>query len=203
MRTFILCVFLAMAGFVSAQNAFTPQTNSSQTSVFYISVPASIDSTSTLVQIADYKHVPIKKLIEFLGLPMTTPYGVTPKQVDRTLEQALAAVDKIHGARLSFGGLLTALGMSVVFLALAFMAFVLGQLRRLNRERPKPTSAEPRKAIRQDDAAVAAMTALYLHVQEVREHNRMLLTWRRAPVSMWKASLLVEMPNRQYYEKRG
>lgn len=189
----------------NAMNAMNAMNSQNMQSIQYVQTgPVTIDSTTTLIAIADAKHVPIKKLLETLHLPMTTSYGATPKDLHLTLGDVLAAVERIHATRLDFGGNLTLLGMSVTFTALALVAVILLQLPRLSRKPKKqPTPAKMPPKVHGDDAAVAALLALHIHIQETQERNKLLLTWRRAPISMWKAATIVEMPNRDYYEKRG
>jgi Na+-transporting methylmalonyl-CoA/oxaloacetate decarboxylase gamma subunit len=163
------------------------------------------DSLANIGQLAANHHVPVKKLIQELNLPMGTAYTTMPKDVHLSHEQVQAAIQNFQDHRMNFGGILTLLGMSVVFAALAITATILSQFHRFNRENKpvKPVQKEVVKPMRGDDAYVAAMVALYMHNQEIRERNKLLLTWRRAPVSMWKASAIVEMPNREYYERGG
>jgi len=97
--------------------------------------------------------------------------------------------------------------MGVVFLSLMLIAFIINQLRHLATQgRPhgaakttvetavgKGTAPEPDVST---NAIIAVITALHLHVQEVEEKHRLMLTWRRAQKPAWRTAGI--MPNREF-----
>ena len=101
-------------------------------------------------------------------------------------------------------------GMSIVFVSLMLTGLIISQLKNLgNKPKKKVNKASVKTSAGtvtgpvdhlSSNAVVAAITAIYLHEMDVEEQNKMLLTWKRAPLSMWKASSI--MPNNEYYQAK-
>jgi Na+-transporting methylmalonyl-CoA/oxaloacetate decarboxylase gamma subunit len=106
---------------------------------------------------------------------------------------------------------ITLVGMIIVFASLILIGFIINQLSHLQKEKKSSKKRKKRKnkpnfsvSTQQDepssDAIIAAITTVYLHELEVEEQNNLLLTWRRANVSMWKAVNKVNVPNRNFFK---
>jgi len=94
-------------------------------------------------------------------------------------------------------------GMLVVFISLILIGFIINQLRHLNPQsrtrkeaEPNGKAAEPEPDV-STNAIIAVITALHMHVREAEEQRKLMLTWCRAPMSMWRAGK-VAMPNREF-----
>jgi hypothetical protein len=48
----------------------------------------------------------------------------------------------------------------------------------------------------------AAITALHLYKQGIEERRRLLLTFKRTPTNQWRASAILNMPNRTILRQR-
>ncbi len=153
----------------------------------------------SLTQLKDKTGIPVKKLIEYLNLDKQYPRNKPIPQLDK------ADIDKIknrfenekHTMILS----ITLSGMGVVFISLIIVAFLIAQFRHINKIQEK---IGPEKKCRNltNDTLIAAMFTIYLHELEVEEQNKMILTWKRTPVSMWRAVSKVETPNSAFYKEK-
>lgn len=167
------------------------------------------DDSYSLESICLLKNIPFKKMSEYLNLD---PQDVNNRS--RTLRdlgvEALDIEDmekRFKDERIDFSSTLTVLGMSVVFVSLILTSLLISQLVHLNRKNEKKESkpthiSSPVGTITtkypenlSSDAVVAVIAAIHKHKQETDEENRIMLTWRRANISMWHASGKVEMPN--------
>jgi len=176
----------------------------------------------TLYDCAKFNKVPIKKLLEYLNLPIQDKTNYTKTLIDLKIKPSLI-IEKVKffdTKKMELGAILTILGMLVVFAALAITALVLTQMIHLNKmgkssghghSQPVTTASVQTpvgkiKAPRPEDlssaAIVAVITAIHLRTQELEEENKLMLTWKRANVSMWQASGKVQFPNSKFQQNK-
>ncbi len=171
-----------------------------------------ITKKSTIMSISKGFDIPIKKLRGKLNLKR--------EDSDKTLEELNIPVKKVNGIISTFKSNLMEfswgvvfIGMLVVFLSLLLIGFIIGQLQHienLSRKKEKKYSANtlsvntsvgkvtaPSDQI-SANAIVAAVTALHLHVLEIEETNKLLLTWKRTSLNLWRYYYKFKMPNREF-----
>ncbi len=100
--------------------------------------------------------------------------------------------------------------MAIVFISLVITAIIISLLQHLTIEnKPKKPSKKKKKNDYKrsfetmqvnSNAIVAAITTVYLHELEVEQQNNMMLTWKRAPLSLWKVSRI--LPNQEFYKTK-
>lgn len=162
---------------------------------------------STLAEIANRASLPIKKVRQELGIP-TLDRGRDAYSL-QALGVSVARMDSLIAGfdrhRIPYGVSITGVGMLIVFLALLITSIVIGQLIHLNR---KPRKQAEKLVINHSGKLVsaskdinhntiaAAITALFLYKQQIEERRRLLLTFTRTPTNQWRASGVLEMPNR-------
>lgn len=168
---------------------------------------------STLTEISAVNSVPIKKLRTLLGLPSLS------KSRDGSSLQALgldiASVDSLiaefkHDV-LPYGLSVTLVGMLVVFIALFITSIIISQLIHLNK---KPKTEDKRLVIDSrgklivapdhlsNNLIAAAITALHIYKTSIEERRRLALTFKRTPTNQWRASGVIDMPNRELFRSR-
>ncbi|MCD4827815.1 MAG: OadG family protein [Candidatus Cloacimonetes bacterium] len=161
-------------------------------------------TNESLITIARDRGIPVKKLMVFLPGEDTDP-NMTLGKLGLGKSDVDAAQTEFNAQKLTFIFGIIIIGMLVVFTSLMLTGFIISQLRRLNpQSRKKPTASAPTAAQRQEpepdvstNAIIAVITALHLHVREAEEQHKLMLTWRRTSLSMWRAGKLT-MPNREY-----
>jgi len=174
------------------------------------------DHNYTVHEISKKLNIPIKKLLEYLKLNVQdkSNYDKTLLELHFTPED----IDKINKDFLEhkseFGAILTLLGMLVVFSALAITALVISQMVHFNPKK-KPVVSAPASVqtpigtvntSKSEDmssaAIIAVITAIHMRMQELEEESKLMLTWKRANVSMWQATGKVQFPNSQFNQFR-
>ncbi|HPM02417.1 MAG TPA: OadG family protein [Candidatus Cloacimonadota bacterium] len=175
-----------------------------------------------LFDCARLNKIPIKKLLEYLNLPIQDKSNYTKTLFDLKIKPSLIIekVDYFATKKMELGAILTILGMLVVFSALAITAIVLTQMIHLGKfgkpsghghsKTVSPASVQTPvgkiKAPRPEDlssaAIVAVITAIHLRTQELEEENKLMLTWKRANISMWQASGKVQFPNSKFQQNK-
>ncbi len=162
----------------------------------------------TFREISESTDLPIKKLINILGLEIKddeeTPaqYGITKLQLDK-------AVTNYNKSRYNYYWGIVIIGMIIVFLSLALVGLIIKQLKWMSwiekfSLKRKTVSTSLGKLISETTSPrandiIAVITAIYLHELETREQNKLLLTWKRASLSFWKATNNIDMPNRVFF----
>ncbi|MDD3536379.1 MAG: OadG family protein [Candidatus Cloacimonetes bacterium] len=169
---------------------------------------------STLVEISESLVFPIKRLKRELDLdPLDKKYN------NRSIQSLNVSVDRIQQIEnefqensLKYGASLTLVGMLVVFFALLITSLIISQLVHLNRT--KAPKATPTIKIAPDGKVksapktlsqgviVAAIAALHIHQEEIEAKRRMVLTFRRTPANQWRASSMLNMPNKDLSPRR-
>lgn len=168
---------------------------------------------STLAEIANRASLPIKKVRQELGIP-TLDRGRDAYSL-QALGVSVARMDSLIAGfdrhRIPYGVSITGVGMLIVFLALLITSIVIGQLIHLNR---KPRKQAEKLVINHSGKLVsaskdinhntiaAAITALFLYKQQIEERRRLLLTFTRTPTNQWRASGVLDMPNRVILRNR-
>lgn len=166
----------------------------------------------TLFDVCDKLDIPKKKLLEYmeLGIQDQSNYtkrlhelGKTPADIIKINEQFLEDIPE-------FGAILTILGMLVVFAALFVTSIIISQLAHFNiKKKTVPivqssiqtpigeiTTTKPQEV--SSASYIAVITAIHKRRQELEEEAKVLLTWKRAAVSMWQASGKTQFPNAQF-----
>lgn len=169
---------------------------------------------STLVEISESLVFPIKRLKRELDLdPLDKKYN------NRSIQSLNVSVDRIQQIEnefqenyLKYGASLTLVGMLVVFFALLITSLIISQFVHLNRT--KSPKATPTIKIAPDGKVksapktlsqgviVAAIAALHIHQEEIEAKRRMVITFRRTPANQWRASSMLNMPNKDLSPRR-
>lgn len=161
-------------------------------------------------EISERESVPIKKLRELVGLKSLDKskdhtslqvLGIEPAHLD-------SLITEFHEQSIPYGLSLTLVGMSITFTALFITSFVVSRLQIVNRK-PKDeveeapvetdTKIQPvaKKKIQDRNEVAAAIMALYIYETGIKERRKMMLTFKRTPTNQWRASQVLEMPNRE------
>ncbi len=138
-------------------------------------------------QISAVSHIPMRKIIEYLDLPTDTDINKPVIDLNRDQAELQKAVTLYHKNQKNYYWGIVVIGMSTVFASLIIVALLIGQLRHLGKKKDSSTTELS------DEIVAAIVTTLFLHEMDVEESNRLLLTWKRAPLSMWKASNYIPM----------
>jgi len=178
----------------------------------------------TLFHAAAKHELPIKKMTEYLNqagakIDLSLDRGKTLEELNITENMILKAKEKFAKNRLNFGLGITLVGMVVVFASLILIGFIISQLVHITKheERKKNKIALAKNKVSTSigsvstiesgvsmNSIVAVVTAIHMHRLEAEESQKMLLTWQRTPVSMWRSSVKTMMPNKEYnYTKRS
>ena len=168
---------------------------------------------SSFVEISDRLNIPIKKLREMAGLKSLD------KSKDNTSLQALEIdpatvnemIEKFRKESLPYSLSLTLVGMLIVFGALLFTSIIISQLSVVN----KKTKMEERALvidrsgkliknpiIQDHNAVAAAIIALHIYETGIKEKRKLMLTFKRTPTNQWRASQVLEMPNKEIFRAR-
>ncbi|HOH46443.1 MAG TPA: OadG family protein [Candidatus Cloacimonadota bacterium] len=171
---------------------------------------------NTLAEVSNHLHIPIKKLKSMLGEPFDP---LSSKDDHRSLQSLMLDPERIlqvkgdfRGNLLSYGWVLTLIGMLVVFSALLITSIVISQLIHLNahkkKEIPVIKVSSSGKVIKSSpnasqDIIVAAITALFIYENTIKERRRIQLTFNRTKTNQWRSSSMLQMPNREFFQKRS
>lgn len=167
---------------------------------------------STITEVSLSLGIPSSKLVEHLGLDPDT---------DRTMTLSDLQIDpdEVERARIGFkkeswrfSGNIVIVGMLVIFLSLSVTGLFVALLSKVvsvsensGSKGKKVNKASPIDVKSRDtsyNAIVAAITALHLHLQDAEEFGKMTLSWEREPVSVWKTTGKLDMPNRVYRKEK-
>ena len=162
----------------------------------------SFAKSETVGELVKKTNIPSKKIKEYLNLDRNFPNNKELVSARITEEQIKKMPQQFKKDKINLIISITLSGMGVVFISLIIVAFIIAQLKHIGIIRKKIL---PRKQCRDltSDGLVAAMLTIFLHEQEAEEANKVILTWKRAPVDMWKAVSKVETPNQDYYRRRN
>lgn len=143
--------------------------------------------------------IPVRKLIEYLELPQDTNIDKTLQELNCSSEEVTKAVNRFHDNRHRYHIGIVVVGMGTVFASLILVALLIGQLRHLDKKKIKSNPQIPvyskagLNTSEEDDIVAAIVSTIYLYELEIEENNRLMLTWKRTPLSMWKASRFIPM----------
>jgi len=195
MKKYFIILFVIFSVVIFAENSteknenFSPQTS--------------------LIQLSAQTGIPVKKLKNIMNLKSETDNSATLQDLkidENTVEKTIAEFSK---QKHSYYSGIVVIGMLIVFVSLITIGFVIKQLQHLHlwekwKKKRQFTSKREITAETEmgGDAIVAAITAIYFHEREVEQQNRLLLTWKRTPVNMWKAISRAEKPNELYFNKK-
>ncbi len=168
-------------------------------------------SEKTLFGLSQETKIPIKKLKTLLEIDAAKPPETKLYELEISSTQVQRAIIKYNSTkRVYFWGIVLA-GMIIVFTSLALVGFIINQLKnlhfldKLSKKRfvniPHAKISADKPNLSRNDI-VAVITAIYLHELEAEEQSRLLLTWKRTPISMWKAATKFNMPNRLFFGKK-
>lgn len=172
---------------------------------------------STFAEISERECMPIKIMREKLGLnsqdnshdhSSLQAMGVRPAAMD-------SLITEFNDNSIPYGLSLTLVGMTVTFAALFVTSIVVNQLQIVNKK-PKAKAkteevatategkAKPVPAPKMHDrnAVAAAIMALHIYETGIKEKKKLMLTFKRTPTNQWRASQVLEMPNRQLFRSR-
>lgn len=158
-----------------------------------------LNDSMTIIQISEASKIPVRKIIEYLDLDVDTNTRTPIRDFDRSSSDIQKAVVKYSENKKEYYLGIVIVGMGTVFASLLLVALIIAQLRHLDKKKtPKPRAlAKPDdiglETTDEDEIATAITTTIYLHELEVEENNKLLLTWKRAPLSMWRAANYIPM----------
>ena len=174
------------------------------------------DSTS-LVEVCNILQIPYKKIAFYIGIdPQDEALRLTSiREFDKETLDLIELHHRFNDEMLEFSSSLVILAIVVTFLALLLMGFAISKLafasKKSEKKIPAVVETPIGKVILEDndtlnsDVIVAVVAAIERYRTEKTKDHRIILTWRRANVSMWQASSKVYMPNQNYIlnKKRG
>lgn len=174
-----------------------------------------IDKNTTIADLSVATEIPIKKLANIMKMDLNQHDLLSELGISQ--EDTIAAVKEYEKVKVDFFWNIVLIGMVIVFASLIVTGFLIGLLKHINiieelKEKKALDKANSGKTkIKKitttngnlsNDSIVAVITAIYLHELEVDEKNKMNLTWKRTPLSMWRASNAVNLPNRNFHKVR-
>ena len=168
------------------------------------------DENTSLVEVCNILEIPYKKVALYLNINPQDEFLRTQSisYFEKTPLDMLIFEQRFRREMLDFSSALVILAMTVTFVALLLMAFAMSRLAIVGRKpiQKAPTAIETpvgkvvleNNDILNGDVVVAVVAAIERYKAEKSKDHRIMLTWRRANVSMWQASSKVYMPNRNY-----
>ena len=169
----------------------------------------------SLQQLSVQSGIPVKKLKNLLNLNSQIDNNIPLENLNIDKTTITETISEFAEQKHSYYSGIVLIGMLIVFVSLITIGFVINQLRhlhlfekikeeKLKKKKPKFSDEENSSDMEvSSDAIIAAITAVYLHELEVEEQHKFLLTWKRTPVSMWKAISRAEKPNELYFNKKN
>ncbi len=180
-----------------------------------------VSENQTLVELCDQLNVPVKKIKSLLE-PELEAYNTAHNQNianykrewdDKSLQDLKVTPERFKevyqqflNERYQFGGNITIVGISVVFVSLLVISILIGFFKHLGKER-KPKTATVSTPVGNVTASaeaissnsiVAVIIALHKYRSEIDERRKILLTFQRTPITLWGAHNKTDMPNYNY-----
>jgi len=165
----------------------------------FLQADAELNSNMTISQICKETKIPVRKMIEYLDLDIDTNTHTPIRDFNRSNSDIQKAIKMYSEGKKGYYLGIVIVGMGTVFASLILVALIIAQLRHLDRKKAHKPQAVSKYStsglgtIEEDNIIAAIVTTIYLHELEVEENNKLLLTWKRAPLSMWKASNYIPM----------
>ncbi|PID28964.1 MAG: hypothetical protein CSB55_02535 [Candidatus Cloacimonadota bacterium] len=184
------------------------------------------DKNDNIVKAAAKYEFPVKKMVEYLDnyhIRIDLKKGDGEKSLkDFNIDEKilLQAKKDFEKYKVRFGLGITLVGMLVVFISLMLIGIIISQMEHITkyeeRKRKKKEEIAAKKVFHTScgkistsetevsmNSIAAVITALHIHRLEAEESHKLHLTWKRTPVSVWRASFKTMMPNKEYnYTKR-
>jgi Na+-transporting methylmalonyl-CoA/oxaloacetate decarboxylase gamma subunit len=168
---------------------------------------------STVAEIASRESIPVKKLRQLLNIPTLDRGrdGFSLQALAVPIADVDSMISRFKEEELPYGFSLMGAGMLIVFSALLITSIVISQLIHLNRNSrkkdPKLIITHAGKLVSagkeiSNNTIAAAITALFLYKQGIEDRRRLLLTFHRTPTNQWRASGVLDMPNRVILRNR-
>lgn len=167
---------------------------------------------STMAEVAALYSIPIKSMRSLLGFnPLDeSKDNFSLQALEISPADIVTMTTQFDTKIVPYGWSVTGAGMLIVFAALLIVSLIISQLKRVN---IKPKKEEVHMVLNQkgklvtrhniDPNAVAAVIAvLHLYQTGIREHRKQLLTIKRTPTNQWRASQVMNMPNREHLRSR-
>lgn len=164
----------------------------------------------SLLDFSAQMDIPLKKMNSYFLFESDIDRSLSFEELDISLSKIKEIVNIYNDEKNSYLWSIVLTGMSIVFISLSVIALIISMFKHIHLiEKLKYKKIVKRKTqIKQITATkgittqgtIAAVTAaIFLHEQSIEEDFKLLLNWRRAKVSNWKASCT--MPNTEYYHK--
>jgi Na+-transporting methylmalonyl-CoA/oxaloacetate decarboxylase gamma subunit len=162
-----------------------------------------------LKETALHLDIPVKQLKIYLELDPNTDPGLTLEELHISKRAVNKALQNYNNSKQSFYTSIIIIGMLIVFASLIIVGLIIDRmklLRHLEKKQRKPSAslanftAQGSNKPSQNDV-IAAITTIYLHELEAEEENKLLLTWKRASISLWNAAGKLNMPNRIFFKE--
>ncbi len=171
---------------------------------------------NTIAEVAARLNMPIKKLKAMLGRgldPLTkTMDNRSLQSLDISPEDVRKVDRDFRDNQVNYSLILTFIGMLTVFVALLITSIVISQLVHINSKKKKPVQeiriTQTGKVVKAPkdlnrDVIAAAVAALHIYEHTIKERRRLILTFDRNTTSQWRASSVLNMPNREFFRKRS
>lgn len=181
--------------------------------LFSESQPQADYTNLTLYEFSLKTGIPTQKIKSYLELKSNISTDLTFQQIGISNTKIHKIIPRYKKDKGSFLLIVVIIGMLIVFLSLILVGIIINQLKVIQfleklKNKPKKkvktdigTITTTKRNLSNNDI-VAVITAIYLHELEVEEKNKLLLTWKRANISMWKAANKIEMPNYNYKNQK-
>lgn len=168
-------------------------------SLLALSAQEEISQNTTLREFSEKSCIPVRKVIEYLQLPDDTCIDKSLAELNCSSQDLQDVAKRYDQNKFTYQWAIVIVGMGTVFASLILVAVVIGQLRHLDKKKrkskpqiPAPSSVNL-ETDQENDIVAAITTTLYLYELELEESNRLMLTWKRTPLSMWKAAKYIPM----------
>ncbi|MFC1887565.1 OadG family protein [Candidatus Cloacimonadota bacterium] len=169
---------------------------------------SSLSVKMDLAETASHLEIPVKQLKIYLEIDPGTENTLTLEELHISKKALKTALEKYDNSKQSFYTGIVIVGMLIVFASLLIVGFIIDRLKtlkHLDKKRTKPaadnlkvTAVNGVKSSQND--IIAAITAVFLYELETEEESKLLLTWKRASLSMWNVSSKFNMPNWIYFK---
>ncbi len=179
-----------------------------------------VQAGETLSQICDKLNIPVKKIKSLLQTELDAYNEANNQDLPNyhrdwdaktladlkvTPERFKEVYQKFIDERYEFGGNITIVGISVVFVSLLVICLLIGLFEHIGKERkPKTKSKTVATSVgnvtgdaesMSSNSIVAVIIALHKYRTEIEERRKIMLTFKRTPVSLWGSHNKGDMPN--------
>lgn len=159
--------------------------------------------------------LPASNIIEILDLPGLDPDKPIIEQPELTAARLHQAIIEFDQKKWGFSWSIVLVGMLVIFTSLLITGTFVSQIQNLHfndlrnlfskqkKKKLPEISASSSQTNISPNAIIAVICALNAHIQDAETQNKLELTWSREPVSLWKSTNKINLPNTVYaYKKR-